>query len=140
MSRGFRSPRTVRTLSWSAIVWTTTALGACLVAYGIGGSVALGSAAVGAAAGLAFPVLTGIAAVLPDRWAGTIRYAAVAFIAFLVGFAVKVAVFVAAIGLILAAWDVVPAAVYGALVATAIASLVIDVVCANGIRTPRDSS
>lgn len=140
MTGRFRAPRTVRTLAWSAIAWTATALGACLIALGVGGSAGLGSAAVGAAAGILFPALTCVAAWIPDRWYGTNRYAAIAFFSFLAGFVVKVVVFLAAITVLFASLDVIPAAVYGALVATAIASLVVDVACANGIRTTRDSS
>ena len=132
-----RNPLAGRVLAWSAIVWTTVALASCLVAFVVAGTSGLGSAAVASATGLVFPLLTSAAIVLPDGRYGRRGFAARAFASFLGGFVVKVAAFVVAMLVLLPVDRILPGAVYGSLAAIAIASLVVDVIVANGIR-PRD--
>src|SRR5690606_21919345 len=112
----------------------------CLVAFAIAGMPGAGSAAVGGAAGLAFPIVTAVAAVTPERRYGTRPYAPAALFAFLVASIVQAAVFPVALSLLLHVAPIVPGAVYGALVAAVIGSLVVDVIFANGIRPMRESS
>lgn len=134
----FRNPVVLRAIAMSAIGWTCASFVACLLALVVAGPQGLGSAAVGAAAGLVFPVLTVLALAIPDRAYGSARYAARVFFGFLAGFVIKVALFFVALLVLLDVVGVVPGAAYGALLGTALVSLAIDVFVANGIRSPAD--
>lgn len=132
------NPLVVRSLAVSALVWAVVGLVACALGLFSTGYPGLGSAATGAGAGLVFPVLTSVILLVPDRRYGTRRYAVIAFFSFLAGFLVKIALFVVALMLLLGIGGVVPGAVYGALAATGIASLIVDLIVVNGIRVPGD--
>lgn len=134
----FRNPVVLRTVATSALAWTGASLVACLAAFFVAGLPGLGSAAVAAGAGLVFPILTVLAIAVPDRGYGSTPYAARVFFGFLVGFVLKVALFFVALLILLDVVEVVGGAAYGALLATALVSLAIDVFVANGIRSPAD--
>ena len=134
----FRNPVVLRTVATSALAWTGASLVACLAAFFVAGLPGLGSAAVAAGAGLVFPILTVIAIAVPDRGYGSAPYAARVFFGFLVGFVLKVALFFVALLILLDVVEVVGGAAYGALLATALVSLAVDVFVANGIRSPAD--
>ncbi|GGF46779.1 hypothetical protein GCM10010922_23170 [Microbacterium sorbitolivorans] len=134
----FRNPVVLRTVATSALAWTGASLVACLAAFFVAGLPGLGSAAVAAGAGLVFPILTVLAIAVPDRGYGSAPYAARVFFGFLVGFVLKVALFFVALLILLDVVEVVGGAAYGALLATALVSLAIDVFVANGIRSPAD--
>jgi hypothetical protein len=93
---------------------------------------------VAASAGLVFPILTVLAIAVPDRGYGSARYAARVFFGFIAGFIAKVVLFFIALLVLLDVVEVVGGAAYGALLATALISLAIDVFVANGIRSPAD--
>lgn len=134
----FRNTVVLRTVATSALAWTGASLVACLAAFFVAGLPGLGSAAVAAGAGLVFPILTVLAIAVPDRGYGSAPYAARVFFGFLVGFVLKVALFFVALLILLDVVEVVGGAAYGALLATALVSLAIDVFVANGIRSPAD--
>ena len=137
-ARVFRNPAVLRTIAISAIAWTGVSLAACVIALVVAGPQGLGSAAVAAGAGLVFPILTVLAIAAPDRSYGTDPYAARAFFGFVAGFIVKIVLFIASLLILLDVVGVVGGAAYGALLATALISLGIDVFVANGIRGPAD--
>jgi hypothetical protein len=60
------------------------------------------------------------------------------FFGFIAGFIAKVVLFFIALLVLLDVVEVVGGAAYGALLATALISLAIDVFVANGIRSPAD--
>ena len=122
----------------SAIVWAAVGLVACAVAWPLVGVPGLGSAATGAGAGILFPILTVVTVFVVTRRRDSTRYAAIAFFAFLGGFVIKVAVFLVALTLLVQLAEIHPGTLYGALTATAVASLVVDLIVVNGIRVPGD--
>ncbi|MGO2467297.1 MAG: hypothetical protein ACTH7O_01715 [Microbacterium gubbeenense] len=134
------NPLVVRSLAVSALVWAVVGLFACAVGYLTNGFPGLGSAATGAGAGSVFSILTSVILLVPDRRYGTRRYAAIAFFSFLGGFLVKIVLFIVSLMLLLGIESVVPGALYGALAATAVASLIVDLIIVNGIRVPGDDS
>ena len=117
----------------SAIVWAAVGLVACAVAWPLVGVPGLGSAATGAGAGILFPILTVVTVFVVTRRRDSTRYAAIAFFAFLGGF-----VFLVALTLLVQLAEIHPGTLYGALTATAVASLVVDLIVVNGIRVPGD--
>lgn len=133
-----RNPLVARSLAVSALVWAVVGLVACGIGFLSSGYPGLGSAATGAGAGIAFPLLTAVILLVPDRRYGTTRYAAIAFFAFLGGFLVKIALFLLGMVLLLGVDGVMPGPLYGALAATGVASLVVDLIIVNGIRVPAD--
>ncbi|MGO2096434.1 MAG: hypothetical protein ACTH2J_04590 [Candidatus Microbacterium stercoravium] len=133
-----RNPLVARSLAVSALVWAVVGLVACGIGFLSNGYPGLGSAATGAGAGIAFPLLTAVILLVPDRTYGTTRYAAIAFFSFLGGFLVKIAMFVLAMVLLLGIDAIVPGPLYGALAATGVASLIVDLIIVNGIRVPAD--
>jgi len=133
-----RNPLVARSLAVSALVWAVVGLVACGIGFLSSGYPGLGSAATGAGAGIAFPLLTSVILLVPDHRYGTTRYAAIAFFAFLGGFLVKVALFLVGMVVLLGVDEIVPGPLYGALAATGIASLIVDLIIVNGIRVPGD--
>ncbi|HLT67571.1 MAG TPA: hypothetical protein VKZ73_06835 [Microbacterium sp.] len=134
----FRNPVVLRAVAMSALAWTCASFVACLIALVVAGPQGLGSAAVAAGTGLVFPILTVLAIAVPDRGYGSTTYAARVFFGFLVGFVAKIVLYIVALVILLDVVCVVAGAAYGALLATALVSLAIDVFIANGIRGPAD--
>ena len=134
----FRNPVVLRAVAMSALAWTCASFVACLIALVVAGPQGLGSAAVAAGTGLVFPILTVLAIAVPDRGYGSTAYAARVFFGFLVGFVAKIVLYIVALVILLDVVCVVAGAAYGALLATALVSLAIDVFIANGIRGPAD--
>src|SRR5690606_37849601 len=127
----FRNPVVVRTIAMSSLGWAGASLVACLLSWLIVGPQGLGCAAVAAAVGLIFPLLTVLAIAAPDRSYGSAPYAARVFFGFLVGFVLKVVLFIVALLVLLEVAGIAPGPAYGTLLATALVSLGIDVFIAN---------
>ncbi len=131
-----RNPTAVRSLALCAAGWLVAGSAAVAIAALVAGSAGAASAAVAAAVGLVFPVLSAVALLVPDRRYGTKRFAAQAFVLFLAGFLAKALLFLVALGALTASDGILAGAAYGALAATAVGSLAIDVAIVNGIPVP----
>lgn len=123
-------------LKWSAIVGGSILVLAALIGFLVAGGSGLLSGVIGAGVGVIFPALTALSILIGNRWFGTPRYIEIFFGIVLGGWVVKfVVVIVLLIVLSKAPW-IVHMVFYFSLVATAIASIVVDLVVMSRMRLP----
>lgn len=123
-------------LVWSAVVCGAILLGAAAIGFLVAGQPGMWSGAVGGVIGFAFPALTAASILFANRWFGTPNYLVIFFGLFMSVFVVKMIVFIVALNLVFGLDWVVRGMLFAALVATAIASLVVDVVVVAKTRLP----
>ena len=123
-------------LLWSAVVTVVILAGAVVVGALIAGANGAWSGAVGAAVGATFPALTAVSILLANRFYGHPAWLQIFFGVVLGGWLLKfILVIVAFLILLRMDWVVAPVFFF-ALLATAVASLVVDVVVISRMRLP----
>lgn len=123
-------------LVWSAVVCGAILIGAAVIGFLVAGQPGMWSGAVGGLIGFAFPALTAGSILFANRWFGTPNYLVIFFGVFMSVFVVKMIVFIVALNLVFGLDWVHRYVLFGALVATAVASLVVDVVVVAKTRLP----
>ncbi|WP_221585742.1 hypothetical protein [Microbacterium sp. G2-8] len=129
-----RSPILRGLLVWSATAFAFVLITASLIGLVVEGPHGLWSAVIAAVVGLLFPAMTIVAIVVAARWSATSRYAAIFFGVFMIVILLKIVVFLGALTAIFVIPWIVTGVVYGVLVVTAVASLVVDVRIVSRIR------
>lgn len=128
----------------AALTWGTGIGGAAvLIAAVVGLLIAQGpglwSGVLGALVGVVFPALTALSILVANRWFGTPAFLQIFFGIVMGAWIVKFALVIVLL-LVLARLDwVVPLIFYVSLVATAVASLVVDLMVLSKIRVPAAS-
>lgn len=123
-------------LVWSAVVTVVVLVAAVVVGALVAGMNGAWSGGVGAAVGAIFPALTAISILLANRFYGHPAWLQIFFGVVLGGWLLKfVLVIVAFLILLRMDWVVAPVFFF-ALLATAVASLVVDVVVISRMRLP----
>ncbi|MFB3977585.1 hypothetical protein [Microbacterium proteolyticum] len=123
-------------LLWSAVVTVVILAGAVVVGALVAGANGAWSGAVGAAVGAIFPALTAVSILLANRFYGHPAWLQIFFGVVLGGWLLKfILVIVAFLILLRMDWVVAPVFFF-ALLATAVASLVVDVVVISRMRLP----
>lgn len=124
------------TLVWGAAVGGAAIVIAALVGFLVGQQAGLWSGIVGALVGVIFPALTALSILVANRWYGTPAFLQIFFGVVMGAWVIK---FVLVIVLLLALsrvdW-IMPLVFYISLVATAVASLVVDLIVLSKVRVP----
>ncbi|WP_243227105.1 hypothetical protein [Microbacterium sp. CIAB417] len=127
------------TLLLGTIVGVVLTVAAAAVGFFVAGGEGLASGLVGALIGAVFPAFTALSILIANRWFGTPAYLQIFFGVVLGGWLLKfVLVIVALVVLTRVDW-VVPLVFYFSLLATAVASLVVDLVVLARMRMPAAS-
>ncbi|GGH49133.1 hypothetical protein [Microbacterium album] len=121
-------------LRWTAIVGVAVLVVASIVGWFVAGTDGLWSGVLGAALGALFPIITVASLLLGNRWYGTPSFLTVSFGITMGVLLVKIVVFVVALNVVFGLPWVERLVLYGALVAAALSSLVVDVVVASRMR------
>lgn len=123
-------------LVWGLAIGAAVAVGAAIVGSLIAGTPGLWSGVVGAAVGIIFPALTAVSILVANRWYGHDAYLQIYFGIVMGGWVLKfVLVIVTLLVLSRVDWIVSPV-FYFSLVATAVGSLVVDLVVLTRMRLP----
>ncbi|GAA2072937.1 hypothetical protein [Microbacterium hatanonis] len=123
-------------LRWGLLVGLGVVVLAAVVGVAVGGADGLWSGVIGALVGVLFPALTAVSILVGNHWFGTPNYLQIFFGVVMGGWILKfVLVIVALLLLMRVEWLVTPV-FYGALVAAAVASLVVDLVVLSRMRLP----
>jgi hypothetical protein len=125
----------------NVLVWSAIMSGVVLVVTGIigvvvGGSAGLWSAVLGTVIGFLFPALTAATILFANRFFGTPNYLVIFFGVFMGVFLVKIVAFIVALKIVFGLDWVVSGVLYGALMATAIGSIVVDIAVIAKMRIP----
>ncbi|MBP2436245.1 hypothetical protein [Microbacterium amylolyticum] len=123
-------------LVWSAVACGIVLVGAAIIGMMIAGENGMWSGIVGSVIGFLFPALTAASILVANRWFGTPSYPVIFFGSFMGVFLVKIIVFIVALNLVFGLDWVVRGVLYAALVITAVASLVVDVLVIAKMRIP----
>ncbi|RCS57745.1 hypothetical protein CIK77_16175 [Microbacterium sp. JB110] len=99
-----------------------------IVGWIVSGAPGLGSGALGAGIGILFPIITVATLLFGNRWYGTPSFLTMFFAVNAGSFLVKIVVFMIALNIVFGLPWVDRIVLYGALVAAALASLVVDVI------------
>lgn len=125
----------------AALIWGTAVGGAAVLIAGLAGFLiaqvpGLWSGVLGALVGVIFPAMTALSILVANRWFGTPAFLQI-FFGIVMGAWIIKFVLVIVLLLVLARLEwVVPLVFYVALVATAVVSLVIDLMVMRKIRLP----
>ena len=126
-------------LLWGSIIGGLAVVIAALAGFLSAQMPGLWSGVLGAAVGAIFPALTALSILVANRWFGSPAFLQIFFGTVMGAWIVKfVLVIVLLLVLVRLAW-VVPLVFYFALVATAVASLVVDLMVLRKIRVPSAS-
>jgi len=125
----------------NVLIWSAIMSGVVLVVTGVigvvvGGSSGLWSAVLGTVIGFLFPALTAATILFANRWFGTPNYLVIFFGVFMGVFLVKILAFIIALNVVFGLDWVVRGVLYGALMATAIGSIVVDIAVIAKMRIP----
>jgi hypothetical protein len=125
----------------NVLVWSAIMSGVVLVVTGIigvvvGGSAGLWSAVLGTVIGFLFPALTAATILFANRFFGTPNYLVIFVGVFMGVFLVKIVAFIVALKIVFGLDWVVSGVLYGALMATAIGSIVVDIAVIAKMRIP----
>lgn len=123
-------------LTWGTAIGGAAIVIAALVGFLVEGSAGLWSGVVGALVGVIFPALTALSILVANRWFGTPAFLQI-FFGIVMGAWVIKFVLVIVLLLVLARVDwIVPLIFYISLVATAVVSLVVDLMVLQKVRMP----
>lgn len=126
-------------LVWGMGIGAATLVIAAIVGYLTAQGPGLWSGVVGALVGIVFPALTAVSILVANRWYGTPIFLQV-FFGVVMGAWILKFVLVIVLLLVLSGMDwVVPLVFYFSLLATAVASLVIDLLVMRSVRVPSAS-
>ena len=125
----------------NVLLWSAIMSGAVLVVTGVigvmvGGSDGLWSAVLGTVIGFLFPALTAGSILFANRFFGTPNYLVIFFGVFMGVFLVKIIAFIIALNIVFGLDWVVRGVLCGALMATAIGSIVVDMAVIAKMRIP----
>ncbi|WP_188700591.1 hypothetical protein [Microbacterium nanhaiense] len=125
----------------NVLLWSAIMSGAVLVVTGVIGVVVSGtdglwSAVLGTVIGFLFPALTAATILFANRFFGTPNYLVIFFGVFMGVFLVKILAFIIALNIVFGLDWVVRGVLYGALMATAIGSIVVDIAVIAKMRIP----
>lgn len=123
-------------LLWSAIVCGAVLVVTAIVGQVVGGSDGLWSGVLGSVIGFLFPALTAATILFANRWFGTPNYLVIFFATFMGVFLVKILAFIIALNVVFGLDWIVRGVLYGALMAAAIGSIVVDVAVIAKMRIP----
>ncbi|GAA4778911.1 hypothetical protein [Microbacterium gilvum] len=128
----------------AAILWSAAATGLIAVVGGVAGFLVAGadglwSALAGALVAAVFLVLTSVSVLVANRWFGDALYVPIFFGIVLGGWFVKLIVFIGALFVLRGQPWLEPVVFFVAIVASVVASLVVDVVVMRTIRIPHVS-
>lgn len=135
------SPVSSNPIMRNVLIWSAIMSGVVLVVTGVigvvvGGSSGLWSAVLGTVIGFLFPALTAATILFANRWFGTPNYLVIFFGVFMGVFLVKILAFIIALNVVFGLDWVVRGVLYGALMATAIGSIVVDIAVIAKMRIP----
>jgi len=123
-------------LVWGASIGGIAVVLAAIIGFLVAQSSGLWSGVVGALVGMVFPALTAVSILVANRWFGTPQFLQLFFGIFMGAWVIKF-ILVIVLLLVITRLDWVnPLIFYFALVITAIASLVVDLVVLRKIRIP----
>lgn len=123
-------------LLWSAIVSGAVLIVTAIIGQLVGGSAGLWSGVLGTVIGFLFPALTAATILFANRWFGTPNYLTIFFATFMGVFLVKILAFIIALNIVFGLDWIVRGVLYGALMATAIGSIIVDVAVIAKMRIP----
>jgi len=127
------------TLTWSAVVTGVLAIVGALVGFLVGGADGLWSALAGVLMAAVFLAITGASILIANRWYASDLYVPVFFGIVLGGWILKFVVFIVVLLVLRGQPWVDPTVFFVAVVASILASLVVDVVVLSRMRVPHAS-
>lgn len=139
MSRVSSTPVLRTTLRWSAIATAVLAVAGAGVGYAVGGVAGLWSALVAVVLAALFLAITAVSILVANRWYGETLYVPLFFGIVMGAWVLKFIVFIVALLLLRGQPWLNPGVFFFALVASVVASLVIDVVVLTRMRIPHVS-
>lgn len=135
------SPVSSNPIMRNVLIWSAIMGGAVLVVTGViglfvGGSAGVWSAVLGTVIGFLFPALTAATILFANRYFGTPNYLVIFFGVFMGVFIVKIIAFIVALNIVFDLDWIVRGVLYGALMATAVGSIVVDMAVIAKMRIP----
>lgn len=135
------SPVSSNPIMRNVLIWSAIMGGAVLVVTGViglfvGGSAGVWSAVLGTVIGFLFPALTAATILFANRYFGTPNYLVIFFGVFMGVFIVKIIAFIVALNIVFGLDWIVRGVLYGALMATAVGSIVVDMAVIAKMRIP----
>lgn len=124
------------TLVWSAVVTAVLAVAGAIVGFAVAGTDGLWSALAGVLLAAVFLAITGISILVANRWYGDALYVPVFFGIVLGGWIVKFVVFIVVLLTLRGQPWIDTTVFFVAVVASILASLVVDVVVLTRMRVP----
>jgi hypothetical protein len=126
-------------LVWSAAVTALLAVAGAIVGFLVAGTTGLWSALVGVLIAAVFLAITGASILIANRWYGDALYVPLFFAIVLGGWILKFVIFIVALLVLREQPWVEPTVFFVAVVASVLASLVVDVVVLLRMRVPHVS-
>lgn len=124
------------TLLWSAVVTGVVLVLAVIVGTLVAGEAGAASGGIGAGVGAIFPALTAVSILIANRFYGHPAWLQIFFGVVLGGWLLKFVLVIVAFFLLLRVEWIVPPVFFFALLATAVSSLVVDLVVISRMRLP----
>lgn len=124
------------TLLWSAVVTGVVLVLAIIVGTLVAGGAGAASGGIGAGVGAIFPALTAVSILIANRFYGHPAWLQIFFGVVLGGWLLKFVLVIVAFFLLLQVEWIVPPVFFFALLATAVSSLVVDLVVISRMRLP----
>jgi len=124
------------TLLWSAVVTGVVLVLAVIVGTLVAGGAGAASGGIGAGVGAIFPALTAVSILIANRFYGHPAWLQIFFGVVLGGWLLKFVLVIVAFFLLLRVEWIVPPLFFFALLATAVSSLVVDLVVISRMRLP----
>ncbi|WP_243076860.1 hypothetical protein [Microbacterium sp. SS28] len=127
------------TLLWAGVVTGVLAVAAAVIGYLVAGQTGLWSGLAGVLVAAVFLAITGLSILIANRWYGDDLYVPIFFGVVLGGWILKFVVFIVALVVLRGQPWIEPTVFFLSLVASVIASLVVDVVVLLRMRVPHVS-
>ncbi|GAA4196925.1 hypothetical protein GCM10022219_24260 [Microbacterium oryzae] len=124
---------------WSSVATAAIAVVGGIIGYLVAGSDGLWSALAGAVVAAVFLLLTSVSVLVANRWFGDALYVPIFFGIVLGGWFVKLVVFIAALFILRGQPWLEPVVFFVAIVASVVASLVVDMIVLRTMRIPHVS-
>ncbi|MCT2086368.1 hypothetical protein D8Y23_01845 [Microbacterium enclense] len=124
------------TLLWSAVVTGVVLVLAVVIGTLVAGGAGAASGGIGAGVGAIFPALTAVSILIANRFYGHPAWLQIFFGVVLGGWLLKFVLVIVAFFLLLRVEWIVPPVFFFALLATAVSSLVVDLVVISRMRLP----
>lgn len=124
------------TLIWASVVTGILAVGGAVIGYAVAGTNGLWSALLGVLVAAVFLAITGASILVANRWFGDPLYLPIFFGIVLGGWILKLVVFIVALLVLRGQPWIDPMIFFIAVVASVLASLIVDVVVLTRMRMP----